>query len=106
MDCAMRREKITIVSNPLRLLPKGYATKGVAKKKLWAGERGRRVSEAEEGAIRKVLVEKEEHLLFDMALETAMRMREMFTLEKRQIDLAQRTIFLEKTKNGDKRQVP
>jgi hypothetical protein len=38
MDWAMRREKITIVSNPLRLLPKGCATKGVAKEKLWAGE--------------------------------------------------------------------
>lgn len=106
VDWGMRREKLSLVTNPLRLLPKGYASKGVEKELLWAGERDRRLSETEEGAIRKVLVKKEEHLLFDMALESAMRMREMYTLEKRQIDLAQRTIFLEKTKNGSKRQVP
>ena len=41
-----------------------------------------------------------------MALETAMRMREMFTLRVGQIDLKARTIFLDKTKNGHKRQVP
>jgi integrase len=41
-----------------------------------------------------------------MAMETAMRLREMFTLEWSQIDYEQRTIFLSKTKNGDKRQVP
>lgn len=35
-----------------------------------------------------------------------MRMREMFTLTVDQVDIEQRTIFLEKTKNGDKRQVP
>jgi hypothetical protein len=35
-----------------------------------------------------------------------MRLREMFTLEKRQVDLPKRTIFLEKTKNGDRQQVP
>ena len=54
-----------------------------------------------------MLLKKEEHLLFDMALETAMRMREMFTLKKkRQIDLPGRTIFLDRTKNGSKRQIP
>lgn len=46
------------------------------------------------------------NLLFDMALESAMRMREMFTLSVAQVDLPRRTIFLDKTKNGDKRQVP
>ena len=53
-----------------------------------------------------MLVKKEEHLLFDMALETAMRMREMYTLTVDQISLEKETIFLEKTKNGSKRQVP
>src|SRR5690606_21008526 len=38
--------------------------------------------------------------------ETAMRMRELFTLEVGQVDLSQRTIFLDKAKNGDRRQVP
>ena len=45
-------------------------------------------------------------LMFDMALETAMRMREIYTLERSQLDVARRTIFLDKTKNGSKRQVP
>jgi integrase len=44
--------------------------------------------------------------LFELALESGMRMREMYTLSKDQISLPQRTIFLDKTKNGDKRQVP
>ncbi len=35
-----------------------------------------------------------------------MRLGEMYTLMLAQVDLGQRTVFLEKTKNGDKRQVP
>ena len=113
----MRREKLGFVSNPVKLLPKGYATRNVPKEKLWAGERDRRlenvpvtlgevVYQTEEGAIRSVLLKKEERLMFDIALETAMRMREIYTLEVGQIDLVGRTIFLDKTKNGHKRQVP
>ena len=45
-------------------------------------------------------------LLTTLALETAMRMREMYTVEKEQIDLPRRTVFLDRTKNGSKRQVP
>ena len=44
--------------------------------------------------------------VFELALESAMRLREMYTLSKDQVALSQRTIFLDKTKNGDKRQVP
>jgi integrase len=44
--------------------------------------------------------------LFELALESGIRMREMYTLAKEQVSLSKRTIFLEKTKNGDKRQVP
>lgn len=43
--------------------------------------------------------------LFDLALETAMRLREMYTLSINQLDVANKTIFLDKTQNGDKRQV-
>ena len=114
---AMRKDKITLLHNPVKQLPKGYATKEVPKEKLWSGERDRRLEErlvrvggkefqTEEGAIRSVLADKKEALLFDMALETAMRLREMFTLEVGQIDLKARTIFLDKPKNGHKRQVP
>lgn len=45
-------------------------------------------------------------LLYLLALETAMRLREMYTLCVHKVDLPKRTIFLDKTKNGDKRQVP
>ena len=58
----------------------------------WAGQRDRRLEvreivlgektyQTEEGAIRSVLADKNETLLFDMALETAMRLREMYTLK-------------------------
>ena len=45
-------------------------------------------------------------LLFELAIETAMRLREMFTLEVEQINIGPRTVFLDRTKNGSKRQVP
>lgn len=113
----MRREKVAFLNNPVQQLPKGYATKNVPKERLWAGQRDRRLEErvitvgektyqTEEGAIRSVLADKNETLLFNMALETAMRLREMYTLKVGQIDLGARTIFLDKTKNGQKRQVP
>ena len=122
--------------NPLRLLPKGYAAyteeDAIAVRRLDGTvkvdtERDRRLEEAvppakgEEERIRAVLAGSKPDgrqrpfelnegpalvMLFDMALESAMRMREMYTLSRRQIDLARRTIFLERTKNGSKRQVP
>lgn len=116
--------------NPLRILPRGYSTytaddktaviriDGEAKTDQ---ERDRRLEPGEEERIREILAGAKppgrqrplnlRHrealtLMFDMALETAMRMREIYTLERSQIDLARRTIFLDKTKNGSKRQVP
>ena len=106
VDWAMRRDLISLTNNPVRLLPKGYATKGVDRSSLWDGERTRRLEAGEEEAIRKVLKGEEEPLLFDLALETGMRLSEMTTLTLEQIDLQRRTIFLDKTKNGSKRQVP
>lgn len=69
------------------------------------------MSDTEEGAIRKVLVKKEEHLIFTMALETAMRLSEMFTLKKEDVDFEKLTIFLERSKTSrqgrsGKRQIP
>lgn len=106
VDWGMRRELINLSNNPLRLLPKGYATSGVDRNLRYSGERDRRLQPGEEEAIRKVLKGKEEGMLFDLALETAMRLSEMLTLTTQQVDLGRRTIFLEKTKNGSKRQVP
>jgi len=116
--------------NPLRSLPKGYATytpadvtavaviEGKAKGDT---ERDRRLEPGEEDRISAIMAgEKpkdrqrplemnnadELKLMLSMALESAMRMREMFTLSVDQIDMEKRTVFLDKTKNGDKRQVP
>lgn len=134
-DWLMRRENTTFVSNPLRLLPKRYAayTASDAAVLRMAPNNGkhvsvptdvardRRLKDGEEAAIRRVLdgykpAARERalalkwqgalELLFDLALETSMRLRELYTLELDQVDLARRTIFLDKTKNGDKRQVP
>jgi len=44
--------------------------------------------------------------LYLLAMESAMRLREMFTLTLDQVDFPKRTVFLDRTKNGDKRQVP
>ncbi len=45
-------------------------------------------------------------MMLELALEAAMRMREIYILGSKQIDLRKRTIFLEKTKNGDRHQLP
>ena len=103
----MRRDIVPLNKNPMRQLPRGYAGRA-SRYESWTGQRDRRLSEdgTEERAIRKVLIKTEEHLFFDMALESAMRMREMYTLTVDQVSLEKETIFLEKTKNGNKRQVP
>ncbi len=106
IDWCLRRNLITLATNPVKLLPRGYATLGVARHERWSGERDRRLEGDEEARIRKVLKTPEEHLLFDMALESAMRLSEMLTLTLAQVDLPRRTIFLDRTKNGSKRQVP
>lgn len=104
--CVAWAKRLDLVTgtNALENLPKGYATyTGCV-----AGERDRRLEEGEEEKIRAFLAKDSpaECLLFELALETAMRLSEMHTLEVRQVDFAKRTIFLDKTKNGDKRQVP
>ena len=117
LDWLVNQGTTMLVANPLRMLPKRYAT-SESRKDV---ERDRRRRWGEEEAIRKILAgEKPKNreraltlqhrdslvLFFDLALETGMRMREMFTLNCEQIDLRAQTIFLEKTKNGDNRQVP
>ena len=106
IDWAMRRNMLSLTANPLRMLPRGYGSAGFDRNKLWSGERNRRLEPSEEGAIRKTLLSKEEGLLFDMALETAMRLGEMFTLKCADVDLLRRTIFVHQSKNGTRRQVP
>lgn len=125
-DWGMRKGLLTMPDHPLRTLPEGYAQYSKADEALAGvkrvdGERDRRL---EAGEYEKVLSRIEAGVLprkqrprplefqpavrcaFVVAVESAMRMREQYTLEVDQLDLARSTIFLDKTKNGDKRQVP
>lgn len=129
-DWGTRRGIAGLAVNPLRQLPKRYATYGdsdTTAVRVRGGnaradvERDRRLLSGEEPRIRAILAgEKPEgrerafeprwqgalECVFDLALESAMRMREIYTLSRDQVSLSQRTAFLDKTKNGDKRQVP
>jgi integrase len=129
-DWGSRRGIAALAINPLRQLPKGYAVYSEADAKSVRAQNGevredvhrdRRLGDGEEERIRAILggeipqgrqraigLQWQAALegLFSLALETAMRMREMYTLADTQIDVARRTVFLDKTKNGDKRQVP
>lgn len=130
LDWLARKHPERFPGNPLRLLPKGYASynehdaiavRAVGDDAPEDEERDRRLQPGEEEAIRKILAgEKPEGrqrplelkeraalvTLFDLALETSMRLSEMYTLSWAQVDFAGRTIYLDKTKNGSKRQVP
>lgn len=118
LDWVVRRSDTMLVANPLRMLPKRYATTAAGRKDI---ERDRRLRPGEEQRILAILAREKPdgreralalpeaaalRLMFILALETAMRMREMYTLTVDQVHLDERTIYLEKTKNGDKRQVP
>ncbi|NDI85127.1 site-specific integrase [Undibacterium crateris] len=131
-DWAGRRNIVPLVINPIRQLPKRYAQysdRDVAAARAFDGEhaeksddkRDRRLEPGEEERIRSVMARDKPsqrerplemnyqaaiELIFDLALESAMRMREMFSLTLDQISLEKKTIFLDKTKNGNKRQVP
>ena len=125
-DWGMRRGHILLPDHPLRTLPDGYAqyTKtdaAIAGEARVDVERDRRLEPGEFEMVSAVIVagvlpRKQRPLALDdpqalwcmfvLAVESAMRMREMFTLTLDQVDLAKRTVFLDKTKNGDKRQVP
>ncbi|WP_375592217.1 tyrosine-type recombinase/integrase [Chitiniphilus eburneus] len=129
-DWCGRRGIAALAINPLRMLPKRYAqympedaaaieaVGGTAKADEF---RDRRLLAEEEAAIRHILAGAKPQgrerpltlhwqgaleLLLDLALESAMRLSEMYTLTLDQIDLPRRTIFLDRTKNGAKRQVP
>lgn len=128
LDWLAARGEIPV--NPLRLLAKGYATytpadvadvarvEGRAKcdterdRRLEPGEEARILAIIEgakpEGRQRPLEMRHADalRLMLTMALESAMRMREMFTLTVGQVDLTKLTVFLERTKNGSKRQVP
>lgn len=115
--------------NPLKMLQTRFATYTAADAEALRangeepredGARDRRLEDGEEARIwailggekpagkqRALTLEHGPHLvlLFDIALETGMCLSELYTLDRGQIDIQKRTIFLDRTKNGDKRQV-
>ncbi|WGT64961.1 site-specific integrase [Variovorax paradoxus] len=125
-DWGMRKGHVLLPDHPLRTLPDGYAQytktdEAIAGKSRVDVERDRRLEPGEFEKVSAVIVagvlpRKQRPLALDdpkalwcmfvLAVESAMRMREMYTLTLDQVDLAKRTAFLDKTKNGDKRQVP
>lgn len=125
-DWGMRKRHLELPDHALRSLPVGYAQyteldtaiAGVEKTDV---ERDRRIEPGEweriMGVIHAgVLPRKQRPLVLEhqaalqsmvvIATESAMRMRELYTLTLDQVRLDVCTVFLEKTKNGDKRQVP
>jgi integrase len=129
-DWVVRSGTPSLATNPLRLLPKRYATytdedavavRAQDKAPKEDESRDRRLLTSEEASVRRILDgEKPGNrqrgpdlnfrpamvFLFELGLESAMRMREMYTIDLSQFDVARATVFLDKTKNGSKRQVP
>lgn len=125
-DWGMRKGHLTMPDHPFRTLPDGYAqyskadvaAAGVKRqdierdRRLEEGEYERVLSLIDHGVLarkqRPLTIEypKAHRVLFILAVESAMRLSEMYTLSVDQVDLAKKTVFLDKTKNGDKRQVP
>lgn len=129
-DWTVKSGNPSLPINPLRLLPKRYATytdedsaavRTQGKDPKEDIERDQRLHGDPEKAVRAILDKTKPAnrqrpfelqyrpalmFLFELAIESAMRLREMYTLSPAQVDIEQRTIFLDKTKNGSKRQVP
>lgn len=109
-DWGMRKKLLTLPDHPLRTLRDGYASYTKADEAYVAPrfdiERDRRLEAGEDERIIAVIEDSDEMLLFRLALETAMRLSELYTTTPDQVDLTARAIFLKKTKNGDSRSVP
>ena len=125
-DWATRKEIIDMPGRPLRGLPRGYASYASddiehATERM-DEERDRRLDEPgnEESRILAVIdagvlarkqrpysIEHKEHVsaLFTLALESCMRLSEMITMTWDLVSFQKRAIWLDATKNGDKRQV-
>jgi integrase len=128
-DWVVRAHPACLGINPLDQLPYGYSgyDEYTRHALLEEGietpgdcERDRRIDVVEEARITEVLQRRAEaaptleqraeaeglSLMFELGLRTAMRLREIYTLQQAQIRIADKTIFLNKSKNGDRRQVP
>lgn len=129
LDWFVNAHPLHLSGNPLHKLPHGYSGYDERSCELLAEqgidtpediERNRRIDPAEERRIVTFLDQRLEHaqtpeeraeiegmlLMFQLALRTAMRLRELYSLSMDQISIERKSIFLKKTKNGDSRQVP
>jgi integrase len=128
-DWVVRAHPGCLGANPLDPLPYGYSGYDEYTRQALAEqgidipgdiERNRRIDLDEETRIVAVLHRRTEaaqtleqraeaeglSLMFQLALRTAMRLREIYTLQKAQIRIADKTIYLKKCKNGERRRVP
>ena len=120
-DWGMRKKLVTLPDHPLRTLRDGYAQYTAAdaayvtpredierERRLEPGEHERIVAVLASGQIAGKPVPHADELLrlYQLLPETAMRLRELYTVTPDQVDLAARAVFLSKTKNGDSRSVP
>ncbi len=116
LDWVEKREDTAMLSNPLRKLPKRYASghkEEVLREERLAPEHekemlhlldGGKPKDKERSFDPKYLAENK--ILFLITLGSGMVIAEIYTLTEDQVDIPRRTIFLDKTKNGDSRQVP
>ncbi|EGF33114.1 Shufflon-specific DNA recombinase [Oxalobacteraceae bacterium IMCC9480] len=116
LDWMTRDHPNILVTNPLLTLKHGFATYTSEDEKYLTEEgqkkkthvkRNRRLHEDEEERLLALLENRQDELTFvAVALDSAMRMREIYTLTEDQISFPMKTIFLTNTKNGEDRQVP
>lgn len=122
LDHIVDTAPMVMPTNPIRRLKAGYSAYPEDDEDAPDEEpRDRRLEDGEEEAIRRILdgakpenrqrpmelkYQAALELLFDLALETGMRMKEIYTLENRDVKIDKKTIYLRKTKNKRPRQVP
>ena len=116
LDWMCRSHPELLPQNPLRQLRRGFATYSAEDERTVRArggevkidiERNRRLEPGELERILEHLKDRhEERTLMLLALESAMRLRECYTLSLEQVSLQKKTIHLDRTKNGDSRQVP
>jgi len=116
LDWMTRKHPDIVAQNPLRLLKRGFAVYTPEDEKCLEAtgglvkvdeDRDRRLLPGEEERIDAELDQyAQKEIFFTLALESAMRMRECYTLLLPQVALHQKTVNLERSKNGDSRQVP
>lgn len=95
-NIASREWGMEALNNPVAKISRPKLPKG----------RDRRLQPGEEERLLKALSPRTMQPMFQLTLETAMRLSELLALEWKHIDLAHRVAHLPETKNGEARDVP